>query len=847
MSSLPKTPIKGDPETRRFLEAVRQLLNNVDTNSLTLSDLQRSSFWTDNNIPIPGGDTDNAIVDAPTVPVALTTGGVFQNIILEWDFAAYRGHAFTRIYRSATNTFESAVVIANVNGKVYADPTGPGASFYYWVTNVNVNDEESAPNQTAGTLGQTLQDTQYILNLLTDSITETQLFSSLGSRINLIDAADSVVNSVNARLKTLDSKIQTDITNTRDALRLELEGYTDDQISASELSLTQTFNNTLTGYVTSSYLANNYYTAAGTNSAIAAATLDLATKTELDGKVNTSTLTNEYYTRTATDSAIALATQNLVSQTQLNSYVTTATLTTSYYTKTQTDSAIAAATLNLATKTELSSYVTNASLDQNYYTITETDSAISAATLNLATKTELSGYVTTSNLTNNYYTKTGTDGAISAATQNLATKTELSGYVTNATLTTNYYTKTATDSAISSATQNLVSTSTLNNYVTTATLTNSYYTKTQTDSAISTSVNQVSARLNNFNGSTGVTIEQASTAQANSITGLQGQYTVKIDNNGYVSGFGLASTATNATPFSDFIVRADRFSIASPSGPGITPKIPFIVTTTPTVENGVTIQPGVYIDNAVIKDASITSAKIGALVADKITTGTLKVAIGLDGDLNVGTGRIIFDTGSFMKVQGIAFGSTNQFIEWFGPKLASFSQCTEANAITYIKRDGSAYFGGTLSAGVLRNAARTTGIGSAEIIELGPFGSNGGTRTVVLSYNYSYNWQITSALSYSGTPSAQIVLERANGSGGWTTLSTLNVTGTVNGEDGFGSAEPGFISIQMGGSTTFTDTSGGLSCTYRGRMVYRTLPSVSSSGNGFPTVTQSVGVISTEG
>jgi len=92
--------------------------------------------------------------------------------------------------------------------------------------------------------------------------------------------------------------------------------------------------------------------------------------------------------------------------------------------------------------------------------------------------------------------------------------------------------------------------------------------------------------------------------------GLINKYTVKIDNNGYVSGFGLASTSNTATPYSDFIIRADRFSIASPSGPGIVPVIPFIVTTTTTTINGVTVNPGVYINGAFIQGGSIQGSNI---------------------------------------------------------------------------------------------------------------------------------------------------------------------------------------------------------------------------------------------
>lgn len=120
------------------------------------------------------------------------------------------------------------------------------------------------------------------------------------------------------------------------------------------------------------------------------------------------------------------------------------------------------------------------------------------------------------------------------------------------------------------------------------------------------------------------------------VDGVSGSYTVKVDNNGYVAGFGLASTANNATPFSEFAVRADRFYVASPSGPGITPIVPFIVNTTTQTVNGVSVPAGVYMDAAYIKNGTITAAKIGnatidnakiaSLDAAKITTGLIAAA-----------------------------------------------------------------------------------------------------------------------------------------------------------------------------------------------------------------------------
>lgn len=135
-------------------------------------------------------------------------------------------------------------------------------------------------------------------------------------------------------------------------------------------------------------------------------------------------------------------------------------------------------------------------------------------------------------------------------------------------------------------------------------------------SALSQVLNQIQAAV----GSNSAAIQQEAKTRVNADGDIYAKYSVKIDVNGYVSGYGLMSTANNSTPFSEFIVRADRFAIGSPSGPGITPVIPFIVTTTWNNGNA----PGVYIDNAVIKELSAYKITSGYINADRIDVNTIK-------------------------------------------------------------------------------------------------------------------------------------------------------------------------------------------------------------------------------
>jgi predicted phage tail protein len=130
--------------------------------------------------------------------------------------------------------------------------------------------------------------------------------------------------------------------------------------------------------------------------------------------------------------------------------------------------------------------------------------------------------------------------------------------------------------------------------------------------AVSGSVNQrIEQTASELNGDI-VAVEQTASTNASNINGLEAQYTVKIDNNGSVAGFGLASTSNNDTSggaFSEFYVNADRFAITSESESGV--YIPFIVQTSGTFNNGEFVPAGVYIEDAFIKNGDVETLKIG--------------------------------------------------------------------------------------------------------------------------------------------------------------------------------------------------------------------------------------------
>ena len=187
------------------------------------------------------------------------------------------------------------------------------------------------------------------------------------------------------------------------------------------------------------------------------------------------------------------------------------------------------------------------------------------------------------------------------------------------------------DSALSTSITGLSATVTSNFNTLNAAIQTESTTRANAVSSLSTQITSLQSTVTNNNSTLSAAIQTEATTRANVDTGLLAQYTVKTDVNGYISGFGLASTANNAAPSSEFLVRADTFRIASPSGPSITPASPFIVRTTPTTIGGVNVPAGVYIQdafiangsisNAKIANATIDSAKIANLDAAKITSG----------------------------------------------------------------------------------------------------------------------------------------------------------------------------------------------------------------------------------
>lgn len=567
--SVPEVPANVDIGLRRFLDAVRQVIqvregdrgNALDA-AVTFRDLIEGGLATFSATGTSGRTiTPTAITDltAPPLVEALSTAGALASIILTWTKPEYRNHSHTEIWRAQVNDINQASQVGMASGGLYVDYVArntTGFEYFYWARNVSIYGIKGEFG-ISGVLGQTSPDPAALIELLTNQLSESNLTATLRDRINLVDSGGTIFTPVDVRIK-----------NATDIVQAELDQLSDEVIT------TTTILDEKIGTV-SALLQSTTTSLVNADTAI----LQQLDELELDVSGNTASISNLTTSLASTNQSLAAVNTSLTAKINTNT-----------------------ASINTLTQSIATTNETIASTDSRL-TASIAGNTSSINTLNAAVTTLNQGIASTTTALN---AKIDTNTAeIIDLNQALAT--------TNQSIAT---TASSLNARIDEAEADIQT-------VATALAT--------TNQSVSNLNTTITARLNNAGG-TGVSVEQQFTAQATVNSGLLGQYTVKINNttDKYVTGFGLAQTNVNGATVGEFAVIADRFSIAPvATSPTAEDGSPFYHLTTPTTVNGVTVPPGTYmkkafiadatIGTAQIADAAITNAKIANLSADKIT------------------------------------------------------------------------------------------------------------------------------------------------------------------------------------------------------------------------------------
>jgi hypothetical protein len=226
------------------------------------------------------------------------------------------------------------------------------------------------------------------------------------------------------------------------------------------------------------------------------------------------------------------------------------------------------------------------------------------------------------------------------------------------------------------------------------------------DIANASQISTVQARLDSGDFAA---VKVESSTNASDVTGIQAKYAVKVQANGYVTGYGLVVDANTATPTSEFAIVADKFSIAPVSTDHTASDgSPFFYRTTSTTINGVSVPAGAYMKAAFIHDASITTAKIQDLAVSTAKIANLAVTDAKIETLAVSkltagsiTSQDITLAGtSAIHSTGCSYGGTGVFLGYSG----SAYKFSVGNATTYLRWDGSAlsFTGDLNTSGVMK-------------------------------------------------------------------------------------------------------------------------------------------------
>jgi len=623
------SPVPRD--LRNFLDRVRDILKATGSEAFLtakqLAQLNLARLDAQGNLR-PAIDT-GGVLPTPPAPQNVIANAAIQNIIVEWDRPNYRGHAYAEVWGAGVDDFSLAVLIGSAPGGIYVDSVGPSITRYYWIRFVNEEDVRGPFNSISGTDATTGPDVDYVLGLLAGRITSSELATTLASRINLIDGPESLAGSVNARLAVVQGQVN-------DLLNIPAWDDTITYVQGEQVTFAGGLYIALQGSTNVSPNDTDFWQRIGDyttlGDAVAAQTVQISNLEDGLGAAVTQTNTLATQLRGTYDGTdLSLVTSGLIfserqarntADSALASDITTISALANSKSKVYYQSTAPVGTTGTPLNVGDLWIDTNITFAPDYV---EGDYVIRS---NRMYRWDGTAWVDAMDFgfadwfsAINLERTARVSGDEALATQVLTLNTNVGA--NTAAIQQEVTARTDADVALAQSIDTLGVSVSGN----TAAIQQEATTRANADSALSSQITTLQSTV----GDNTAAIQQEATTRATADGQLFAQYTVKIDTNGYVSGFGLASTTNNATPFSQFVIRADSFSVASPSGPGLSPIVPFTVNTTTQTINGVTVPPGVYMNAAFIQNGTITNAKIGNAAIDDAKIANLSA-----GKINAG-------------------------------------------------------------------------------------------------------------------------------------------------------------------------------------------------------------------
>lgn len=668
LPSVADVPSVSDQGMMRFLRSVRDWIKTATGNTpdalMSQRDLLRAGVLVKNSDGSVISVTGSPDYAPPAAPTGLAASGAMSNVLLTWNSTTNTNVAYAEIYCATTNSLAAATLVGATAGSQFAHAVGAGQTRYYWIRYVSKFAVRGPWNASSGTQGVTSDDPSWLLSVLNGQLSESQLATALRGRVNYIDGSDfgatslptDMLNGLTAAMRKLRAEHSDTVRNVDSAYEKVVQMLVhlkkvDDTFRTAGIDV-----NPATGMITiyaldqlrsdtSTSLSNVQIQMDAVNSSLALT----ATKTYVDGAIAQAVIAPDQipafqglYARmdtaeiniSANTAAIALK-ASTTTVNGIDSRLTTAegsitTLSGSVATK-AAQSDLTALTGRVTTaETNISAIdgasITSSAKDSRY--LLRSEDATAEKTLAGMMDAQRKMNVLSQGLAEvrSDYTAAVSvvDGKLSAET---AARLSLAAVVDSnaAAINSEMVARTDADRSLASSIETL-----------SASTGSSIAAVQSSITALTTSTTATATQVSTL-GTTVAGNTASIQTQQTSIDGLSVQYTMKLDNNGYVSGFGLSSTGPKDSPISDFTIIADRFTIA-PVATDLASSdgSPFFYLTSPTTIGGVSVPAGAYMKAAYIHDAAITNAKIADLAVDSAKIANAAITNAKINDLDAG-------------------------------------------------------------------------------------------------------------------------------------------------------------------------------------------------------------------
>jgi hypothetical protein len=697
VAKLPTVTSDIPRDLRTFLDRVREAFDTTGTDQLiTARKLVAAGIASYTGSTLVFSGTTAGTAQTPTAPQNVATSGALANIIVTWDRPIYTGHSYAEIWAAeapeggGTPTLGDAILVGMSPGGVFAHNVGSAATRWYWVRFINIDGVAGPYNATDGVEGSTGTDPEYLLDLLTGEITYSQLYSDLLLTINTTFSQNTEPTAKPDGRALVAGDLWIDTGDGNKLYRYSGSAWVNVQDGgiAQAIADAAAAEGTADGKVTTYYQAtapntglsigdlwvdtddgNRLYRYSGTewvdiqDDGIGSAITNAATaQATADGKIQTfyqddaptvglgegdlwidTNDGNKLYRYQYVSGSLAWVTvQDQGISTALSNAATAQStadgkITTFYTDDPPTAEGLGDIWFDTNDGNKMYRWQDNGSGTNAWVAIPDSD--IATAIANAATAQSTADGKITSFYQAGEPTAEGVGDLWVDTDDNDKLYTWDGDNWVEVALATQSYVGTQIVQQVGfceNATGGVASAYTTKDACEAAGLT------WKDDTAIASEVKTISSTVDGHTSTLSV--------QGSSIAGIEAKYTVKIDNAGHLSGYGLISSANTATPTAEFGVRADNFWMAPPAvaqatapttglyvgytwvdtsvSPNVTKyytgstwsttpqTLPFIVRTTPTTINGVAVPAGVYITDTFIQNGTITNAKIGDAAID---------------------------------------------------------------------------------------------------------------------------------------------------------------------------------------------------------------------------------------